>query len=116
MFNVSVLNQGTIYSMNKCRHDAVDKFSGLGTILPLAPLSHRPGYRRKLVQVLLHHVDQLDAADHVVAATVDDEDIWCSSSSHGVEKEGRRPFHISPPTTVTSGMLPKVSAALWAPC
>ena len=43
----------------------------------------------KLVQVLLHHADQLDTADlpHVIAATVDDEDTWCCSSSQGVGKE-----------------------------
>lgn len=46
----------------------------------------------KLVQVLLHHADQLDTADlpHVIAATVDDEDIWCCSSSQGVGKEGEK--------------------------
>eukprot|EP00064_Thunnus_orientalis_P015343 superscaffoldBa00002830_g15395 len=54
----------------------------------------------KLVQVFLHHGDQLDTADltHVVAATVYDEDIQCCPSLQGVEEnKGRRLFQHSPP-------------------
>ncbi|TKS70378.1 C Adaptor protein complex AP-2 subunit alpha-2 [Collichthys lucidus] len=49
----------------------------------------------KLVQVLLHPSHRLETADvpHVVAITVDDEDIRCCSSSQGVAKEGESSPH-----------------------
>ncbi|KAI9532244.1 hypothetical protein NQZ68_033869 [Dissostichus eleginoides] len=76
----------------------------------------------KLVQVLLHHVQQLNTGHipQVIAAAVDEEDIRGCSSSQGVGKKGRRPLQRSPPQpnqhTLRSRprLLPMVSVALWA--
>lgn len=72
-------------------------FLALSTFTRLAPALHDFHARvqeLELVQVLLHRTDQLYTADspHVIAATVDEEDIWCFSSLQGVGKEGEKSF------------------------
>ena len=48
----------------------------------------------KMENNFLHHVNKLNTphTPHVVAATVDDEDVRCCSSSQGVGKEGKEAF------------------------
>lgn len=103
MSNERVLNNGTMQTTHKCSHNTVDKFASfvhshrICNSPPLAPLTQRRKHDHhvrvpvvKLVQVLLHPVYKLDAAGlaQVVAATVDEEDIRCCSSSQGVAKKG----------------------------
>ncbi|KAK5911427.1 hypothetical protein CgunFtcFv8_005602 [Champsocephalus gunnari] len=85
--------------MNKRSHHTVNKPPGLVNIdrictsPPPAPLGEHDLHARvpmvKLVQVLLHLVQQLNTGHipQVIAATVDEEDIRDCSSSQGVGKE-----------------------------
>ncbi|KAK5897511.1 hypothetical protein CesoFtcFv8_010568 [Champsocephalus esox] len=85
--------------MNKSSHNTVNKLPGLVnfdricTSPPPAPLGEHDLQARvpmvKLVQVLLHLVQQLNTGHipQVIAATVDEEDIRDCSSSQGVGKE-----------------------------
>lgn len=105
MSNVRMLNVGAIVAHNKCSHHTVDKppslvnFGWLGRCPPSTAFrdggkDNEDGWvlKLKLVYILLHAVHQLHTPDvpHVVAATMDDEDIWHLSSSHGVTEEGQK--------------------------